>query len=96
MEMLKIPTLGPRKIKYLFDNLDIKNIGQLEYACNENWIAGLPNFGKRSQDNILKGIEVLKKFMGKFLFAEIIEEARAVHKKIQYCSPLKDQALLEV
>ncbi len=93
LEMLKIPTLGPRKIKYLFDNLDIKNIGQLEYACNENWIAGLPNFGKRSQDNILKGIEVLKKFMGKFLFAGIIEEARAVHKKIQDFRSVKRSSL---
>ncbi len=93
LEMLKIPTLGPRKIKYLFDNLGIENTGQLEYACNENRLAGLPNFGKRSQENILKGIEVLKKFKGKFLYAKIIEEARAIHEKIRDCKSVKRSSL---
>ena len=32
VEMLAVPTMGPKKIKYLFDNLGISNIGELEYA----------------------------------------------------------------
>ena len=83
VEMLAIPTMGPRKIKYLFDNLHISNIGQLEYACKENRLVDLPNFGKKTQENILKGIEVLKRFKGKYLFANIIEEAEDIHNKIQ-------------
>jgi DNA polymerase (family 10) len=83
VEMLAIPTMGPKKIKYLFDNLGISNIGELEYACIENRLIDLPNFGKKTQENILKGIEVLKKYKGKYLFANIIEEAEAVHNKIQ-------------
>ncbi len=83
VEMLAIPSMGPKKIKYLFDNLHISNIGQLEYACKENRLVDLPNFGKKTQENILKGIEVLKRFKGKYLFANIIEEAEAVHKKIK-------------
>jgi len=83
IEMLKIPTMGPKKIKYLYDSLAITNIGQLEYACVENRLLELPNFGRKSQENILKGIEVLKKYKGKFLFANIIQEAAAIHDKIQ-------------
>ncbi len=83
VEMLAIPTMGPRKIKYLFDNLHISNTGQLEYACKENRLVDLPNFGKKTQENILKGIEILKKYKGKYLFANIIEEAEAIHNKIQ-------------
>jgi DNA polymerase (family 10) len=83
MEMLAIPTMGSKKIKYLFDHLGISNIGELEYACVENRLADLPNFGQKTQENILKGIEVLKRFKGKFLYASVIEEAEKIHKKIE-------------
>ncbi len=83
VEMLAIPTMGPKKIKYLFDNLGISNIGQLEYACIENRLVDLPNFGRKTQENILKGIEVLKKYKDRYLFANIIEEAEVIHNKIQ-------------
>lgn len=83
VEMLAIPTMGPKKIKYLFDHLGISNIGELEYACVENRLVDLPNFGQKTQENILKGIEVLKRFKGKFLYAFVIEEAENIHKKIE-------------
>ncbi|MBC8388381.1 MAG: DNA polymerase/3'-5' exonuclease PolX [Actinobacteria bacterium] len=83
IEMLKIPTMGPKKIKYLYASLGISNIGQLEYACVENRLMDLPNFGLKSQNNILKGIEAVKKYKGKFLFAEVITEAEAIFNKIQ-------------
>ncbi|MBM3710386.1 MAG: DNA polymerase/3'-5' exonuclease PolX, partial [Actinobacteria bacterium] len=82
VEMLKIPKMGPKKIKYLYDNLQITNIGELEYACIENRLINLPNFGKKTQENILKGIELLRKFSDKFLYANIISEAETLHKKI--------------
>jgi len=93
VEMLAIPTMGPKKIKYLFDNLGISNIGELEYACIENRLVDLPNFGKKTQENILKGIEVLKKFKGKFLFAGVIEEAEKIHKKIENFKYIKRTSL---
>ncbi len=83
VEMLSIPSMGPKKIKYLYDNLGISTVGELEYACTENRLLDLPNFGKKTQDNILKGIEVLKKYKGKYLYAKIINEADDIHKKIQ-------------
>ncbi len=93
VEMLAIPTMGPKKIKYLFDNLGISNIGELEYTCIENRLVDLPNFGKKTQENILKGIEVLKKFKGKFLFAGVIEEAEKIHKKIENFKYVKRASL---
>ncbi len=92
-EMLGIPTLGPKKIKYLFDNLGISNIGELECACIENRLIDLPNFGEKTQGNILKGIGILKKFQDKFLFSEIIEEANAIHRKIQDFKYVKRSSL---
>jgi DNA polymerase (family 10) len=93
VEMLSIPTLGPKKIKYLYDNLGISNIGELEYACIENRLVDLPNFGKKTQENILKGIEFVKKYKGRYLYANIIDEAEAVHEKIKNFKYVKRSSL---
>jgi len=47
MEMLRIPKLGPKKIKYLYDNLGITSISELEYACLENKLLKLANLGQK-------------------------------------------------
>ncbi len=82
LEMLKIPRLGPKKIKYLYEHLDISTIGELEYACIENRLLELPGFGKKTQENILKGIELLKKYKDQYLFSDIIICAENILKKI--------------
>ena len=72
IEMLKIPQLGPRKIKSLYEGLCISTVGELEYACQENRLIALPGFGPKSQENILKGIELLKRHRGRSLYSEAI------------------------
>jgi len=83
LEMLKIQKLGPKKIKFLYDEMGISDIGQLESACIENRIAGLPNFGKKTQDNILHGIELVKKFSEAFLYSIAAGQAETIVEKLQ-------------
>lgn len=75
VEMLKIPGLGPKKIKTLYDKLDIKNVGELEYACLENRLVELPGFGEKTQKKILEGIKLVKRFSNQYLFSEAYSEA---------------------
>lgn len=91
LEMLKIPGLGPKKAKLLYDKLDLHSVGELEYACKENRLLELAGFGAKTQTNILKGIELLKKNSGRFLFDVAYVEARALQaqlakeKNVQRC-----------
>ncbi|MGM0366558.1 MAG: helix-hairpin-helix domain-containing protein, partial [Actinomycetota bacterium] len=89
VDMLKIPSLGPKKIKYIYDELNIDNILELELACQENRLAGLPNFGPRTQENILRGIKLVKKYSGSFLYADVYEQAHQVLEDIRSCSQVK-------
>jgi len=75
IEMLKIPGLGPKKIKTLYDKLDIKTVGELEYACVENRLVELPGFGEKTQKKILEGIQFIKQFSGKHLFMDAYLDA---------------------
>ena len=81
-ELVKIPGIGPKKAKTLYDELKIENIGELEYACLENRLVELPGFGVKTQENILKGIEVIKKTKGRFLYGDIIKIAEDIKSSI--------------
>jgi len=75
IEMLKIPGLGPKKIKTLHEKLGITTIGELEYACVENRLVDLPGFGEKTQKKIFEGIQFIKQFTGQHLYFEAYQEA---------------------
>lgn len=84
-ELLKIPGLGPKRVKIIYDNLGITTLEELEYACNENRLAGLPGFGYKTQENILNGIENFKEYKDKFLFSEAYREAEILIEYLKTC-----------
>src|SRR2546426_5223576 len=78
LEMAAIPGLGPKKIKAIYDQLGISSVGELEYACIENRLVGLPGFGQKTQEKILAGIRQYKRRQGFHLYANVIEEAESI------------------
>lgn len=76
MEMLTIPGMGPKKVKTIYDQLGITTVGELEYACHENRLVDLPGFGRKTQENILKGIDQLKRHRGQYLCHEAQQVAQ--------------------
>jgi DNA polymerase (family 10) len=83
LELLRIPGLGPRKVRAIVENLGVGTLGELEYACHENRLAGLPGFGKKSQEKILHGIQLLKRHQGRFLCDLARREGEALLKRLQ-------------
>ncbi len=78
LEMLRIPGLGPRKIRVLMDKLEVGSVGELEYVCRENRLLDLPGFGKKTQENILKGIAGLTAYAGRYLAVNVQREADVI------------------
>lgn len=76
LDLLRIPGLGTKKVKAIHEQLGISTLGELEYACNENRLAGMKGFGAKSQANVLKGIEFLKQRQGLFLYPHASQKAR--------------------
>ena len=87
-ELLKIQGLGPKKVKVLYEDLGVESLGELEYACRENRLITLKGFGPKSQANILKGIENLKKYRGRHLWAEVESDALDLLEKLRACPHL--------
>lgn len=69
-ELLTLAGLGPKRVRLLWQKLEISNLGELEYACRENRLLALEGFGEKSQAKILKSIAFKKQFQEMHLYAE--------------------------
>ncbi|MCL6494716.1 MAG: DNA polymerase/3'-5' exonuclease PolX [Ignavibacterium sp.] len=82
LELFTIHGLGPKKIKVLYDELGIKSIGELEYACKENRIALLKGFGKTTQEKILTELEKRKYFSNYVLLNQADKIATEIESEL--------------
>jgi DNA polymerase (family 10) len=90
VEMTAIPGLGPKKILAVWQKLGITTIGELEYACIENRLVGLPGFGEKTQEKIKQGLLQHKKCRGFHLFAAVAPEARRIVEALRTHSAVRD------
>ena len=81
-EILRIPGIGPKKVKALWEKLSITNVGELEYACNENRLVDLEGFGEKTQQKILQGIAYLGRFKDQHLYSDAMAAAQEIFKAI--------------
>jgi DNA polymerase (family 10) len=82
-DIMKIQGMGPKKVAYLYKKMKIKSVDELEKACKAGKLENLDGFGKKTQDNILVGIEALRKHSSKFLFNVAENAATAVFDVIK-------------
>ena len=92
IEMLGIPSLGPKKVKKLHDELGVDTIEALEAACKAGKVAVLDGFGEKTQTKILEGIAFKRQFASKhhlhkaLAVATPILESLRQHPDVTRCS----------
>ena len=74
-DILEIPGLGVKRVRALWEKLEITNLGELEYACLENRLLELEGFGEKMQYKVLAGIDQLKRYRERRLYPEAAEAA---------------------
>jgi DNA polymerase (family 10) len=78
LELFSIPGLGAKKIKALYERLQISSIEQLLKACETGRVAKLPGFGETTQAKICRAIEERARHSGYFQFGQIANEAETL------------------
>jgi len=61
VEMMQIPDMGPKKAARVWQELGITSIAELQAAAEAGQLRALPGFGAKSEEKILKGIELLRR-----------------------------------
>jgi DNA polymerase (family 10) len=59
LDMLRIQGMGPKKVKALYDLLQVDDLDKLKAACEAGQVAKLKGFGEKTQQKILEGIAFL-------------------------------------
>ena len=81
--MLQLPGLGAKKVKALFETLQIDSIEKLKASCDAGEVAKLKGFGEKTQSRILEGISFLGQ-VGKRVRIDLAEGlGQALLEKIQ-------------
>ena len=78
LEMLRVPGMGTAKIRLIYEGLGIETLQQLEEAARDGRLAGLPKFGPKTAEKILKGIGFLKDTGTRLLLPHALAEAQRV------------------
>lgn len=81
--LISVESLGPKKIKKLYEELDIKNLDDLEKAAKEEKIRGLEGFGKKTEENILDNIGFARKSKKRFFLGYVLPEAKDIVSKLK-------------
>lgn len=77
-ELLKIPGLGPKRVKALYHDLEVQTVEQLYRAARDGRIRVLPGFGEKSELNILQAVEAHASQARRFKLAVAAQYADAL------------------
>ena len=88
-EMMHILGVGPKKAARLYKELGIKSVGQLEAYATKGKIRMLEGFGEKSEQDMLRGIEMLKRGHERMLLGTALPIAREIVARLNKLSWIK-------
>ena len=83
LEVLDLQSLGPKKVAFLWSNFKAGSVTDVEKLAKEGKLRDLPGFGEKSEQNILKAVEVFKKSTGRFLISRGEDAANKIAAYIE-------------
>ncbi len=94
LDLLSLQSLGPKKVALLWKTFRAGTVEEVEKLAREGKLRDLPGFGEKSEQNILKAVEVFKKSAGRFLLdvadqtaQQLVEHISRLGKKIESVTP---------
>lgn len=89
VELLKIPGLGPKRVKALYHDLEVQTVEQLYRAARDGRIRALPGFGEKTELNILQAVEAHVSQARRFKLAVAAQYAEALRTCLAAVSGVK-------
>jgi DNA polymerase (family X) len=83
LEVLQLQSLGPKKVAFLWKNFKAATVADVGKLAKEGKLRDLAGFGEKSEQNILKAVEVFKKSSGRFHIDVAEDAASAIIAHIQ-------------
>jgi DNA polymerase (family 10) len=88
LDLLRIPGMGPKGVKAVYDNLNVVGIADLSRAIETGTLVQLPGFGEKKAALIARGIAFLEKSAGRIRLDQALEAAETVGATLRSYSEL--------
>lgn len=88
LALLRVPGLGPKTVKMLAQERGIKDVDELEDLARAGKLAGLPGIQKKTEENILKGIELVRRGSERRPLGRVRPLAEEIVGRIRDASPV--------
>jgi DNA polymerase (family 10) len=93
LNLLRLPSVGPKKVKALYDQLGIDDLEKLKQACLRGKVAELKGFGAKTQVKILEGIEFLGTSGQRVRLDQALDLATALMDTLRECPQIQRMEL---
>lgn len=88
--LLKVRNLGPKKMKKIWEELDVTTLDELEEAGENQRIREIKGFGPKSEENIMKGLEIVRRSQGKIHISEVMPVATEIRDQMEESGSFDD------
>ena len=88
LELLRVPGLGPKTVKMFYQERNITGVDELEALARAGKLAGLPGIQKKTEENILKGIELVRRGSERRPLGRVRPLAEEIVGQIRETSPV--------
>ncbi|MBN2367249.1 MAG: DNA polymerase/3'-5' exonuclease PolX [Calditrichaeota bacterium] len=95
LQMMKMSTIGPKRVKALYENLGVRNIKELEEMAKGGKISDLEGFGQKTQQKILEEAQRIRK-RGKAHRTRLVKAERVIQPLLDYLQETKGLKKLQV
>ncbi len=87
VEMLNIKGLGPKKVKVIWEEMQINSVSDLLDACRQNRLVETKGFGIKTQADIIKAIEFSLTSQGKWHYARLMDKCNNFKSELKSIFP---------
>ncbi|MFX0094333.1 MAG: DNA polymerase/3'-5' exonuclease PolX [Candidatus Hodarchaeota archaeon] len=88
-ELMELEGVGPKMIFELHEKLNINNIDELETAVKQRKVQQLKGYKQKTEDNLLKAIELYRTAQKRFLLGEVLPIAREIENILSKMKEVK-------
>lgn len=88
--LMRVPGLGPKTALLVYEHLGITTLDELERAAREGRLRGLPRMGRKTEENILRGIEQVRRQSTRLPLGSVLPVARELVEALRQARGIGD------
>lgn len=92
-ELLRIPGMGPKHVRLVYEQLGVSSVEQLQQAAEQGKLRTLPGLGEKSEQKILEGIQQALRFRERMPLGYVLPQATAMVERLRQVREVQQAAL---